>query len=542
MYKLLLCWRYLLTRFIALASIISVMLGVATLIVVNSVMNGFRTEMEERLHGVTSDITIHGGSLDGFPDYEEKMAAIRRVAGDKIVGMTPTVTIPAVLSYKWGGEPLHQQITLVGIDIDTMKSVGDITKFLQHPANRKNPAFVLREADYDTYNHLNKADSAFRPNMLDGGWVGRRKKFLSRDEIQRGYDDWKSQQNVVPEMSSSTTESPLGIVETMNDLANLSRQHGGNGFGTVPMHQSFDPAKQTYTGAFVAIGLTTFSRSREVDQDTNEEKLIERMRVVPGDDIVISYPQMNTSGPPTFGTANFTIVDIYECRMSDFDTKFVFIPIEKMQELRLMIDPITKKRSVNQILIKAKPGVDLDELRDTIQNLPEFPYLFYSVMTWRDQESTLLAAVAMETRMLNVLLFLIIAVAGFGILAIFYMIVLEKMRDIGVMKALGASGFGVMQIFLCYSLTLGLVGAGLGTIIGLNIAWNINTIAYWLSWLTGHEVFDPSIYMFSQIPTLLEPMMIVQVVAGALAIAVLSGVLPAIRAARLHPVRALRFE
>jgi lipoprotein-releasing system permease protein len=536
MYKLLLCWRYLLTRFIALASIISVMLGVATLIVMNAVMNGFRTEMEERLHDVTSDITIHGISLDGFPDYEEKMAAIRRAAGDKIVGMTPMAMTPAILSYQIGGEPLHQPVNLVGIDIDTMKNVGGITKFLQHPANREIPAFVLQEDGYDTYNHLSKADRAYRPEMQYGGWKYRRKRFAGYDETESGFNGWNPPQNTMP--NSSTGASSGGM---MGELAGASRQHGGGSEALQPQ-QRFDPTKQTHTGAFLGIGLSQFSRRYETDPGTGKERLVERMRVIPGDDIVISFPRMNSSGPPTFGTADFTIVDIYECRMSDFDTKFVFIPIEKMQEIRLMIDPITKKRSVNQILIKAKPGVDLDELRNQIQNMAEFPYFFYSVMTWRDQESTLLAAVAMETRMLNVLLFLIIAVAGFGILAIFYMIVLEKMRDIGVMKALGASGVGVMQIFLYYSLALGLVGAGFGTIIGLNLTWNINTVADILGYITGEEVFDPTIYMFTQIPTALEPMMIVKVVAGALAIAVLSGVLPAIRAARLHPVRALRFE
>ena len=534
MYKLLLCWRYLLTRFIAFASIISVMLGVATLIVVNSVMNGFRGEMEERLHGVSSDITIHGGSLDGFQDYQEKMAAIRRVAGDKIVGMTPTVMIPAILSYKVNGEPLHQQINLVGIDIDTMKSVGDITKFLQHPANRENPAFALHQDGYDTYNHLNVKDSAYRPNMKIAGWEYRRRKFAFRDETEWGYG---SSSNTNPTMANETPVRTPGM--DLFDMANAPPVYDHT-TQTPLVPQRFDPTRQTHTGAFVGIGLSNFSRRREVDPTTGEEKLVERMRVVPGDDIVISFPQMGN--PPTFGTADFTIVDIYECRMSEYDTKFVFIPIEKMQELRLMIDPITKKRAVNQILIKAKPGVNLDELRDTIQDMPEFPDFFYFVLTWRDQESTLLAAVSMETSLLNLLLFLIIAVAGFGILAIFYMIVLEKMRDIGVMKALGASGFGVMQIFLCYSLALGLVGAGFGTIIGLNIVWNINTIAQVLSYIMGHEVFDPSIYMFSQIPTRMEPLMIVKVVGGTLAIAVLSGVLPAIRAARLHPVRALRFE
>lgn len=527
MYKLLLCWRYLLTRFIALASIISVMLGVATLIVVNAVMGGFRNEMEERMHGVMSDITIHGGSLDGFQDYEEKMNAIRRVTGDKIEGMTPVVAIPAILSYKVGGEPLHQQINLVGIDINTMKTVGDITKFLQHPANRENPTFALYEDGYDTYNHLNEKDSAFRPNMASAGWEHRRQKAsVFREDGQIGPE---SSEPLFP--SGDTQQTPPAL------------ERGVPMFGgpeTVPRRQQFDPSRDTYTGAYLGFGLSTYSRRRETDPATGEEKLIERMRVIPGDDIVISFPQMGTQ--PTFGTANFTIVDMYECRMSEYDTKFVFIPIEKMQELRQMVDPVTKKRAVNQILIKARQGVNLDELRDTIQDMPEFPRFFYAVQTWRDQETTLLSAVAMETQLLNLLLFLIIAVAGFGILAIFYMIVLEKMRDIGVMKSLGASAFGVMQIFLCYSLVLGLVGAGLGTVIGLNIVWNINTIAHGLSYVLGHEVFDPSIYMFSQIPTKLEPLMIIKVVAGTLGIAVLSGVLPAIRAARLHPVRALRFE
>ena len=84
------------------------------------------------------------------------------------------------------------------------------------------------------------------------------------------------------------------------------------------------------------------------------------------------------------------------------------------------------------------------------------------ISTWRDKEGPLLAAVQMETAVLNVLLFLIIAVAGFGILAIFFMIVVEKTRDIGILKSLGATGRGIMGIFLGYGLCLGVVGAGVG--------------------------------------------------------------------------------
>ena len=78
MYKLLLCWRYLLTRYLALVCIISVMLGVATLIVVNSVMTGFSTKLRERLHGLLSDIVIEAGDYDGFANPEGKMAASSR--------------------------------------------------------------------------------------------------------------------------------------------------------------------------------------------------------------------------------------------------------------------------------------------------------------------------------------------------------------------------------------------------------------------------------------------------------------------------------
>src|SRR5213082_1185350 len=99
MYKLLLCWRYLLTRYLALACIVSVMLGVATLIVVNSVMSGFSTKLKERLHGLLSDMVVESLHYDGMPDADAKMERIRRdpFLGDKIEAMTGTLETFALL-------------------------------------------------------------------------------------------------------------------------------------------------------------------------------------------------------------------------------------------------------------------------------------------------------------------------------------------------------------------------------------------------------------------------------------------------------------
>jgi lipoprotein-releasing system permease protein len=95
MYRWLLCFRYLRTRYIALASIISVTLGVATLIVVNSVMAGFSSEMHERLHGLASDILIECHLSQGMPNPEGHLQEIMKVCGDQIAGHSASVHVPA---------------------------------------------------------------------------------------------------------------------------------------------------------------------------------------------------------------------------------------------------------------------------------------------------------------------------------------------------------------------------------------------------------------------------------------------------------------
>src|SRR3954454_3013335 len=153
MYKLLLSWRYLRTRYIALASIISVTLGVGTLIVVNSVMAGFTREMHVRLHGILSDVIIESHSLDGLVDPAWHIAEVRRVVGDDLAGITCAVHVPAMLTMTVRGQISTRQITLIGVDEATYADVSDFRQYLLHAENRKQLSFQLREDGYGDEAH-----------------------------------------------------------------------------------------------------------------------------------------------------------------------------------------------------------------------------------------------------------------------------------------------------------------------------------------------------------------------------------------------------
>jgi lipoprotein-releasing system permease protein len=506
MYKYLLCWRYLRTRYIALASIISVMLGVATMIVVNSVMQGFATEMQGRIHGIIGDIVFEARSLEGMPNALWHEEQIRKVVGDDIEGMSATVVVPAMLNFQCNGNWMTRQVQLIGIDEKTQSDVSDFSKYLQHPENRKAMNFALREGGYDTRDHQVGDAAPERTQMAMAGWM-HRKDVARTQRFQQ-----KILKNGKPEEKKPATGAPI-----IDPFA-----------ANAPAENQFDPEKQQCTGVVLGIAMASFRTSE------GEDKFL----ALPGDDVKLTFP---TAGqPPKAVSDNFTVVDFYESKMSEYDNSFVFMPIRKLQELRGMIDPSTGIGLINAIQIKLKPGVDGDAVRDKLREafLPEM----YGIYTWRDKQGPLLAAVQMETMILNLLLFMIIAVAGFGILAIFYMIVVEKTRDIGIMKSLGASGSGVMGIFLGYGLSLGVVGSGVGLVIGLLFVRYINEIANWLAWITGRPVFDPSVYYFYRIPAIVEPATVLWIVIGALSIAILASILPARRAARLHPVEALRYE
>jgi lipoprotein-releasing system permease protein len=272
--------------------------------------------------------------------------------------------------------------------------------------------------------------------------------------------------------------------------------------------------------------------SMRIEDPRAERKTKEYYFLQPGSKVhIVTYKGGEELRP---ADSTYLVCDFFKSEMSEYDSSYVFLPLEELQRLRNLEGHVTS------IQIKLKNYDDAKHVVKALRRM--FPSSDFRVETWEDKQGALLAAISVEKGILNVLLFLIIGVAGFGILAIFAMIVAEKTRDIGILKALGASNGGVMKIFLGYGLLLGLVGAGLGTILGVTLTVNINGIEQILGSITGKDLFPRDIYYFDQIPTYINVWGVILVNVGAVGIAVLFSVLPALRAALLHPVRALRYE
>src|SRR4029077_9558476 len=139
----LLCWRYLKTRYIALASVVSVMLGVATMIVVNSVMAGFADKMRDRLHGVLADVVVESYTLNGFSNWKDVEARIEQVAGDQVSAMAPTMETPGILNFRINGEVMTRPVQIIGVQPEERARTGDFAEFLfDHTGRKAHPSFA----------------------------------------------------------------------------------------------------------------------------------------------------------------------------------------------------------------------------------------------------------------------------------------------------------------------------------------------------------------------------------------------------------------
>jgi len=233
---------------------------------------------------------------------------------------------------------------------------------------------------------------------------------------------------------------------------------------------------------------------------------------------------------------------LYDSRNSEFDKLHVYVDLRStvhdffsspdgvVTELRIKLDDDAESADL------------IPRIESAIRNLDPTGLAYAQGQTWEDRQGPLLAAVNNEKVMLSVVLFFIVLVACFTIFATLTMTVVEKTREIGVLRAMGATGPGILSIFMLNGAFVGLAGAASGYAAGVYVASNVNPIREFLRDRFGWDIFPTDIYSFDYIPTYIDHQSALSFTLGAAVSALFFAVIPAIRAARLDPVTALRYE
>ncbi|NIA06787.1 MAG: FtsX-like permease family protein [Actinobacteria bacterium] len=215
------------------------------------------------------------------------------------------------------------------------------------------------------------------------------------------------------------------------------------------------------------------------------------------------------------------------------------------------IDGNEEPAKTSQVQIRVRDGADVERVRRQLQDIwqkiitvkgdPETVMVFE---TWDEQEgiAPLINQLEHDRALLTILFVIMGVVSIFLIFCIFFVIVTEKIPDIGIIKSVGASSAGVGRIFLAYAGAIGLLGAILGLAMGWPFVVHINAIHDWIAHTFGWRIYDPNVLVFPYIPNEVDWFAAVIIIASALVGSLIGSMIPAIRAALMKPIKALRYE
>ncbi len=446
MYKYKIILKYLFRKIAPLFAAASVMLCVAMMIVVMSIMGGILNTHIASFEKADGDVTISAGSVTGFSSYEKIIKRLE--ARDEILRATPVISTLGLCSFKGAYTTSTSPVQIKGILAEEYAEVTNYQQALHWPP--RDPKQLKTWLD------------DFTPSV--------------RDYVNRHFEKHYAMHLDKPfsRGGKGTRDKPTVVLGM-----HVSNYHfkDKNGFYTF---------RRSATASNISLTAITFDRQ----------------------------------GVPIGSQAKqFTVVNEIKTGSYEADKTFVYVDFYTLQKMLMMDAYVASDVSesdralinsfedetpgetqadvlgrVHEIIVKAKAGVALNDVKaivnQTLNQLEKespvagsFPRDLI-VRTWKEKNNQFLGAVEKEVKMISFLIGFMSIVSVFMVALTFYMIVLNKTKDMGILRAIGASQFGIIHIFLIYGLAIGVLGSLAGFALGYSIVTRINDVQYWLAhWL-----------------------------------------------------------
>lgn len=488
MYKIFLILRYLSKKTLILLSMGGVTVAVGVFIVVFSVLDGFGQNIERRLRGTISDIVVSDISGDGLTDYEDIIAEARK-QNPNIVACAPFIERIAMFQ-----------------EFEEMKRPGAGGKLAQVSLQRSSLGYgLIRGIDPARELRVGRLDEFLR----DGGYYDLHPRTPLTDLLKPG---------------------SMNVMTGAADGPGLAFAAGGPyAFFDLRTNERVKPEGATFD-----------------EQVAYMTKHYGAMNFIVYENGLVIYSAVTGRPVPT-NQGKFHVAGVFKTWGSEYDSHLVYMNIKDAQDLLKMskaaIDRSTGERTwrpaVSGISVKLNSYSNLESAKKTLRAVLKKYGANCSVKGWTEVRKSMLDALVVEKAVAVTILTCIVLVMGFGIFAILSISSAQKGRDIGVLKAIGATNGGILTVFLSTGLSVGIVGSILGTALGILVASNVNEIQAFLSNLIGWELFPKDVFYFDKIPSQIHAAVYLAIAGVTLAVCLIASIAPALMAARRDPTKTL---
>lgn len=493
-------------------AVLGVALGVAALATVMSVTGGFRAEFREKVLGVNAHVLILKYSSD-FREYREVMSKVQDVPG--ITGIAPFVINPMMVTH---GERSATGVLLKGVDPARMPTVLDLPR---HIIEGNVEGLRLADAKPPERRRKSLFDDPATTAPKKGGDGGRSPLLLEIEKEIALADDAGASDAGAPDASASGSADDEPTDDALDGGAPSGAIEPDGGFQTALPDEDLLPA--------------------DVDPDPCRDP--ESVKRLPGiivgktlkENLKLELGSCVQVTSPTVGYAyshgavlapvakQFRVIAVFDAGFDQYDSKLVYTDLYQAQAFGDSGDSVTG--------IEMKVS-DIEQAREVAHKLDErLADGIYHTMDWEELNHGLFTALRIQQILMSLVLALIIIVAAFTVIATLIMVVLDKKKEIAVLKAMGASDGDLLRAFLYQGAIIGLIGASIG--LGLGLLFCKGLLIY------GFPL-DAKVYFISRLPVQVKPVEFSLVGVFAVLVCLAATVWPAMYAARLRPAEAFR--